>query len=68
MSVLYIIIAYGQGLSSVFEQGFTSRGGTIYRSVSFEPGQTSYTAQLQTLFTPGVGAMSFTPLALWRER
>ena len=68
MSVMYINNAYGQGLSSVFEQGFKARGGTIYRSVSFEAGQTSYTAQLQTLFTPGIGTSSFTPMALWRDQ
>jgi len=68
MSVMYINNAYGQGLSSVFIQGFKARGGTIYRSVSFEAGQTSYTAQLQTLFTPGIAASAIAPLAIWRDR
>ena len=68
MSVMYINNAYGQGLSSVFISGFEARGGTIYRSVSFEAGGASYTSQLDTLFTPGVSTMSFTPMALWRDR
>ncbi len=67
MSVMYINNAYGQGLSSVFINAFKARGGTIYRSVSFEAGQASYTSQLDTLFTPGVQAASLSIQAVWRD-
>ncbi len=67
MSVMYINNAYGQGLSSVFISAFKARGGTIYRSVSFEAGQASYTSQLNTLFTPGVQTASLSLQAVWRD-
>lgn len=67
MSVMYINNAYGQGLSSVFISAFKARGGTIYRSVSFEAGQASYTSQLNTLFTPGVQTASLSIQAVWRD-
>lgn len=66
MSVLYINNAYGVGLSTVFAQSFTARGGQIYRSVSFEPDQASYTQVLQTLFTPGRATGSIY-VATWRS-
>ncbi len=68
MSVFYVDNAYGVGLGQVFAQGFTARGGKIYRMVSFLDGQPSYSAELQTLFTPGVStsAMSVTQ-AVWRD-
>lgn len=67
MSVMYINNAYGQGLSSVFINAFKARGGTIYRSVSFEAGQASYTSQLNTLFTPGIQTASLSIQAVWRD-
>lgn len=66
MSVMYINNLYGQGLASVFINAFKARGGQIFRSVSFEADQPDYTAQLQTLFTPGIAA-AFIPAAVWRD-
>lgn len=54
VSVFNINNAYGNGLGGVFASDFTSRGGQVLRSVSYEPDKTSYDSELGTLFTPVV--------------
>lgn len=58
MSTLFINNAYGVGLARVFEQEFIAHGGTILRSVSYEPDKPTYTSTLETLFTPVTAAAS----------
>jgi len=69
MSVMYINNAYGGGLGQGFAQDFRNRGGQIYRMVSYEPDQATYTAVLNTLFTPGPAPSGiYLQLAVWVDR
>jgi len=52
-STLYVNNDYGQQLSEQFSQSFQEdQGGEILRQVSFEIGQGSYTAQLESALRP----------------
>lgn len=62
MSTLFINNAYGVGLARVFEAEYIAHGGTILRSVAYQPDQATYTSTLETLFTP-VQPMTAPPMA-----
>ncbi len=68
VSVLYVNNPYGVGLGQVFANDFKARGGQVYRMVAFDDNQPSYTAQLQTLFTPGISTASLNvSIAVWQD-
>ncbi len=46
VAVLYLNNAYGVGLSGQFKNAFTKLGGTVTSFVSYDPGQSSYTAEV----------------------
>ncbi len=47
VATLYINNAYGEGLSSVFQENFESQGGTVSAAVPIEGGQASYASELR---------------------
>ncbi len=58
MSTIWVDNSYGEGLTRVFEQHFIANGGTILRSVAYEPDATSHLSVLELVFTPVQPAMS----------
>lgn len=62
MSTIWIDNSYGEGLTRVFEQHFVANGGTILRSVAYEPDAPSHLSVLELVFTPVQPAAS-PPLA-----
>jgi len=65
VSVFHISNAYGDGLGSVFEQGFEARGGSVMRNIGYVADQASYDSELAALFTPG--SQPAPPLRVRRE-
>ena len=47
VATLYINNAYGEGLSTVFQETFEGLGGTVSATVPIEGGQTSYASELR---------------------
>ncbi|MGY2882124.1 ABC transporter substrate-binding protein [Thermostichus sp. OS-CIW-28] len=49
LAIIYINNDYGQGLADSFKTAFEKRGGTITKSVPYEPGKASYRSELTRL-------------------
>ena len=47
VATLYINNAYGEGLSTVFQENFEAQGGTVSAAVPIEGGQASYASELR---------------------
>ncbi len=47
VATTYINNAYGEGLTSVFEENFVAKGGTVSAQVGHESGQASYISELR---------------------
>ena len=47
VATLYINNAYGEGLSTVFQENFEAQGGTVSATVPIEGGQASYASELR---------------------
>src|SRR3546814_20060589 len=57
VAVLYLINAYGQGLSSQFANAFTKLGGTVTQDVVYNPSQPSYRSEVNKALSPTPDAL-----------
>ncbi|RKZ31626.1 hypothetical protein DRQ36_01375 [bacterium] len=55
MRILYVDDLYGEDLSEKVRQNFVNTGGVVQRMVAFESGKTSYSAEIDSIYTESPG-------------
>ncbi|MFW6055334.1 MAG: ABC transporter substrate-binding protein, partial [Thermodesulfobacteriota bacterium] len=58
VATLYVNNDYGEGLAVSFEEAFENKGGTVSRSLAYEPGNASYRGELSKAASKGAEALN----------